>query len=156
MAKGKILSEAKKDMIVEFYGEGKNENDIAKALDISYSSVLRTLQDRGLKEVNVRTPSISLDGVEERLDEVLEGIDYLTRNLKQETLTFIDLGFKKNDNTWCSTNMKVNLGSSRIVTFYLLRNKGTPNEKWEAMSVDPKVIEAVWTDMKQRGWDWYK
>ena len=156
MAKGKILSEAKKDMIVEFYGEGKNENDIAKALDISYSSVLRTLQDRGLKEVNVRTPSISLDGVEERLDEVLEGIDYLTRNLKQETLTFIDLGFKKNDNTWCSTNMKVNLGSSRIVTFYLLRNKGTANEKWEAMSVDPKVIEAVWTDMKQRGWDWYK
>ena len=166
MKRGTVLSESRKNIIVEMYEDGFNQNEIARRLDISYSSVHRTLQERGIIEIEKRIvkesiptqieKTDSLNGLEAKIDDLIEEFSWIKNKMKIETLEMKDVGFKEINGTWVSANMKVNLGSSRIITFYILRNKGRSDEKWEAMSLDPKLIEAVWTEMKTRGWDWYK
>ena len=71
---GNPLTDIKKDMIVEMYTEGKNLNDIANRLDISYSSALRVVQEKGLKEIGKREAQMDLSSIENKLDDLPDRI----------------------------------------------------------------------------------
>lgn len=159
MPRGIPINEATKLQVAMLYKEGKTQREIAQETNIADYNVSKILKAYGLtveeEKANVQD-SETLKNIEARLEGLVDELVWFKDKIKTETLEMQDIGFKEVNGTWVSTNMKVNLGSSRIITFYILRNKGRSDEKWEAMSLDPKLIEAVWTEMKSRGWDWYK
>lgn len=144
MPRGKIITDVKKDMIVEFFQEGKSVTDISTALDISKSSVVRALQEKGLKDY------ASKSSVDSKLDLIIELLED-KQDEKEITLSFESLGYADRNGTYVGSNVKVNMNNKKV--FYHYTND---KEQWQTVIIEPSVIEAIWTEMKERGWNYFK
>lgn len=154
----KQLTETTKDMVVQMFNDGKSQNDIANRLDISYSSVTRILQEKGLKQTNSTNEQNTsvLSGIKNKLDDLMYEIEWLKDNMKDRTIEFKDLpDFRDENGTFKSDVLKININNRRVFVHHI-KDRGTSKERWETCSIEPVVIEAIWTEMKLRGWSWYK
>lgn len=163
--RGNPLTDIKKDMIVEMYTEGKNLNDIADRLDISYSSALRVVQEKGLKEISKREVQADLSSIENKLDDLpdrivkrIEEILDIAPNMSDHILSLESIGYKSTDK---KTYIKKDGNQSRQVVFInkdqiTYSTKDFKGVEVERYYFNAETLEAIFGAILDRGWNYFK
>lgn len=162
----KILTETIKNMIAEMYMDGKTLNDIANRLDISYSSALRTVQEKGLKKVNERGgQNTDLSDIERKLEELpdiivkrINDIIDVTPNMSEYLLSLESLGYKREDN---KTYKKKDGNQSRQISFFnkdqiTYSTKDLNGREIERYYFNAETLEAIFGAIVDRGWNYFR
>ena len=162
----KQLTDTIKDMIVEMYTDGRNMNDIANRLDISYSSVSRTVIERGLKDVNKReSQTIDLSNIEQKLDAIpdrvvrkINEILDIAPNMSEHILSLESIGYKSTDK---KTYIKKDGNQSRQVSFInkdqiTYSTKDLNGREIERYYFNAETLEAIFGAILDRGWNYFK
>lgn len=163
--KGNPLTDIKKDMIVEMYTEGKNLNDIANRLDISYSSALRVVQEKGLKEIGKREVQMDLSSIENKLDDLpdrivkrIEEILDIAPNMSEYILSLESIGYKSTDK---KTYIKKDGNQTKQVSFInkdqiTYSTKDLNGRDIERYYFNAETLEAIFGAILDRGWNYFK
>lgn len=163
--RGNPLTDIKKDMIVEMYTEGKNLNDIANRLDISYSSALRVVQEKGLKEIGKREVQMDLSSIENKLDDLpdrivkrIEEILDIAPNMSEHILSLESIGYKSTDK---KTYVKKDGNQSKQVSFInkdqiTYSTKDLNGRDIERYYFNAETLEAIFGAILDRGWNYFK
>lgn len=163
--KGNPLTDIKKDMIVEMYTEGKNLNDIANRLDISYSSALRVVQEKGLKEIGKREVQMDLSSIENKLDDLpdrivkrIEEILDIAPNMSEHILSLESIGYKSTDK---KTYIKKDGNQTKQVSFInkdqiTYSTKDLNGRDIERYYFNAETLEAIFGAILDRGWNYFK
>lgn len=68
------------------------------------------------------------------------------------TVSFKALGFKTDKTGKFTTpSVHISMNNKKIFYHYYGENRG-----WDSVAIDADVIEAIWDEMKKRGWNYYK
>lgn len=163
--RGNPLTDIKKDMIVEMYTEGKNLNDIANRLDISYSSALRVVQEKGLKEIGKREVQMDLSSIENKLDDLpdrivkrIEEILDIAPNMSEHILSLESIGYKSTDK---KTYVKKDGNQTKQVSFInkdqiTYSTKDLNGRDIERYYFNAETLEAIFGAILDRGWNYFK
>ena len=163
--RGNPLTDIKKDMIVEMYTEGKNLNDIANRLDISYSSALRVVQEKGLKEIGKREVQADLSSIENKLDDLpdrivkrIEEILDIAPNMSEHILSLESIGYKSTDK---KTYVKKDGNQTKQVSFInkdqiTYSTKDLNGRDIERYYFNAETLEAIFGAILDRGWNYFK
>lgn len=163
--RGNPLTDIKKDMIVEMYTEGKNLNDIANRLDISYSSALRVVQEKGLKEIGKREAQMDLSSIENKLDDLpdrivkrIEEILDIAPNMSEHILSLESIGYKSTDK---KTYIKKDGNQTKQVSFInkdqiTYSTKDLNGRDIERYYFNAETLEAIFGAILDRGWNYFK
>lgn len=172
MPRGKVLSENVKETIVEFYEDGYKETKIASMLNISNSSVLRVLQEKGIKQKidqPVENNNIDLSRIEKKLDqidteifagfmEIKTRLNDIANPIWDELLSLESLGFKAKDER---TYTKTDGDTTTVITF--ISNQQINYKKQDkygkvidAQYFNAQVIEAMYGAIRDRGWNYFR
>lgn len=162
----KQLTDTIKDMIVEMYTDGRNMNDIANRLDISYSSVSRTVIERGLKDVNKReSQTVDLSSIEQKLDEIpdrvvrrINEILDIAPNMSEHILSLESIGYRSKDKKVYEKRdgdqiKQFQFHSKDQITYKIKDKNGTEVDRYY---FNAETLEAVFGAIFDRGWNYFK
>ena len=172
MPRGKILSENVKETIVEFYEDGLKEAKIASMLNISNSSVLRVLQEKGFKqktEQPIENSNIDLSRIEKKLDqigteiyaesmEIKSRLNDIANPIWDELLSLESFGFKaKDDRTYTKTDGD----TTTVITFISnqqinYKKQDKHGKVIDAQYFNANIIEAMFNAIRDRGWNYFR
>ena len=164
MARGKELTETIKNMVAEMFEDGnKDQNDIARRLNISYASVHRILQDKGLIEKDSKI--VDLSSIEEQIEELpdvlirrIKEVLEFSPNLSEYLLSLESIGFKSKDK---KCYVKIDGNQSRQVVFHNANQitysvKDLNGRETERYFFNAETIEAMCGAILDRGWNYFK
>ena len=166
--RGKAISDNQVNMMVDWFKEKKDLKDIAKRLDLDYSSVYKKLREMGLIEAKTTENNrVDSDKIEQKLDKFYYDLSKRFSELEDAVISETDrlqmlslesIGYKRKDER---TYVNDDGDSKKIITFISTQQINYKKQDRNGKILDmqyfnAQTIEAMFSAIKDRGWNYFK